>query len=214
MQRIQGHEQGAKTVKRIVTHCARLGIDTLTLFSFSTENWKRPRVEVDFLMQLYVQYLISERETIMGNNVRFRHVGRRSGLPESVLAEMDRTVSLSEKNTGLRLCLALNYGGRDEILDAVRKIAGDVSRADLNVNDIDERLFSDSLYTAGLPDPDLLIRTANEQRVSNFLLWQISYAELHICETPWPDFDEDNLNVAIKDFASRDRRFGNVGTTA
>lgn len=209
--RIVGHEAGAKTVRTIVTHCARLGIETLTLYSFSTENWKRPRDEVDFLMELYVRYLIAERETIMGNDVRFLHVGRRAGLPESVLTEMDRTVAMSRENTGLKLCLALNYGSRDEIVDAVRGIAERVRTGQLTPSAINESEISNSLYTAGLPDPDLLIRTANERRVSNFLLWQISYAEIYVCKTLWPDFTPADLDLAIKDFAVRERRFGDVG---
>ena len=208
--RIRGHEAGAKTVRQIVTHCARLGIEALTLYSFSTENWKRPRDEVDFLMELYVHYLIAERDTVMDNNVRFLHIGRRSGLPESVLSEMDRTIEMSRANTGLRLCLALNYGSRDEIVDAVRAIAAMVRARTLHVYQIDERVVSNALLTAGLPDPDLLIRTANERRVSNFLLWQISYAEIHVCPKLWPDFGVAELNSAILDFASRERRFGDV----
>ncbi len=206
--RIRGHEQGAKIVRTIVTRCARLGIDVLTLYSFSTENWKRPRDEVDFLMDLYVKYLIAERATIMGNHVRFLHVGRREGLPDSVLSEMDKTTVMSRANSGLTLCLALNYGSRDEIIDAVRNIARDVRDGKLSPGDIDEQAIADSLYTAGLPDPDLLIRTANERRVSNFLLWQISYAEIHVCPKPWPEFGIEELDAAIKDFASRERRFG------
>lgn len=214
MPRIRGHEQGAKAVRRIITHCARLGIKALTLYSFSTENWKRPNDEVDFLMDLYVRYLIAERDTIMENNIRFMHIGRRVGLPESVLAEMDATVEVSRDNTGLILCLALNYGSRDEIVDAVRGIADDVAAGRLASKDIDEALISGSLYTAGVPDPDLLIRTANERRVSNFLLWQISYAEIYVCEVLWPDFELEHLNVAIRDFASRERRFGDVPSSA
>ncbi len=208
--RIRGHEEGAKTVRSIVTHCARLGIEALTLYSFSTENWKRPRDEVDFLMSLYVTYLIGERDTIMGNNVRFLHLGRRSGLPDSVLSEMDRTVAMSAGNAGLKLCLALNYGSRDEIVDAVRGIAEVVRAGRLEPSDVSETLISNALYTAGLPDPDLLIRTANERRVSNFLLWQISYAELYVCDKLWPEFTPADLDAAIKDFAARERRFGDV----
>ncbi len=208
--RVAGHERGATTVRNIVTHCARLGIDTLTLFSFSTENWKRPEDEVEFLMGLYARYLIAERETIMNNNVRFLHVGRREGLPDNVLDEMDETVSVSADNTGLRLCLALNYGSRDEIVDAVRSIARDVRTGTLDPDQIDESMVSGSLYTAGLPDPDLLIRTANERRISNFLLWQLSYAEIYVCSVLWPEFSEQDLNGAIQDFARRERRFGNV----
>jgi undecaprenyl diphosphate synthase len=208
--RIRGHAQGAKSVRTIVTHCARLGIEALTLFSFSTENWKRPRDEVDFLMGLYVRYLIAERDTIMGNNVRFLHVGRREGLPASVLNEMDQTVAMSRENKGLKLCLALNYGSRDEIVDAIRTIARDVQAGRVQPEDINEPLVSGSLYTAGLPDPDLLIRTANERRVSNFLLWQISYAEIYVCEKLWPEYMPSDLDLAVKDFATRERRFGDV----
>ncbi|MBI1826975.1 MAG: isoprenyl transferase [Planctomycetes bacterium] len=208
--RIQGHEEGAKTVRKIVTHCARLKLEALTLYSFSTENWKRPRDEVDFLMGLYVKYLIAERETIMDNNVRFRHVGRREGLPAVVLEEMDRTVAMSAANTGLTLCLALNYGSRDEIVDAVRAIAERVRTGELAISEINESEISNSLYTRGLPDPDLLIRTANERRVSNFLLWQISYAEIYVSPTLWPDFTPADLDAAIRDFAGRERRFGDI----
>jgi undecaprenyl diphosphate synthase len=209
--RIQGHEEGAKVVRKIVTHCARLKLEALTLYSFSTENWKRPREEVDFLMGLYVKYLIAERDTIMNNDVRFQHLGRREGLPAAVLEEMDRTVALSAANTGLTLCLALNYGSRDEIVDAVRTIAERVRTGELASDDINESEISNSLYTSGLPDPDLLIRTANERRVSNFLLWQISYAEIYVSPTLWPDFGEADLDAAIRDFAGRERRFGDVG---
>lgn len=208
--RICGHEQGGKTVRAIVTHCSRLGIEALTLYSFSTENWKRPREEVDFLMELYVRYLIAERDTIMKNDVRFTHVGRREGLPDRVLSEMDRTIEMSRGNRGLRLCLALNYGSREEIVHAVRGIAEEARAGKLDPTQIDESVISSALYTAGLPDPDLLIRTANERRVSNFLLWQISYAEIHVSPKLWPDFGIEDLNAAIVDFAARERRFGNV----
>jgi len=208
--RIQGHEEGAKAVRKIVTHCARLKLEALTLYSFSTENWKRPREEVDFLMGLYVKYLIAERDTIMSNDIRFQHLGRREGLPTAVLEEMDRTVAMSAANTGLTLCLALNYGSRDEIVDAVRAIADRVKSDRLAISDINEPEISKSLYTAGLPDPDLLIRTANERRVSNFLLWQISYAEIYVSPTLWPDFTPADLDVALRDFAARERRFGDV----
>ena len=208
--RLRGHDQGAKTVRTVVTHCARLGIEALTLYCFSTENWKRPQDEVDFLMALYARHLASERETIMDNDVRFIHVGRREGLPSSVLEEMDRLTDLSRNNRGLMLCLALNYGSREEIVDAVRSIARDVKAGTIDPDDIDEATFSSRLYTAGVPDPDLLIRTASEYRVSNFLLWQISYAELVVSDVHWPDFGESELNAAIRDFAGRDRRFGAV----
>jgi len=211
--RIRGHEAGAKVVREIVTHCAKLKIEALTLYSFSTENWKRPREEVEFLMGLYVQYLIGERKTIMDNNVRFLHVGRREGLPASVLEEMDATVAMSRDNTGLKLCLALNYGSRQEIIDAVKTIACKIQRGTLLPEKIDEHEVSNALYTAGLPDPDLLIRTANERRISNFLLWQISYAELYVCDRLWPDFTAHDLDAALLDFATRTRRFGDIDAT-
>ncbi len=208
--RIHGHAEGAKAVRKVVTHCARLGLEALTLYSFSVENWKRPKAEVDFLMELYGEYLVAERGEITENNVRLVHVGRREGLPANVLREMDKTVELSRENTGLKLCLALNYGSRDEMLDAIRGIAADVRDGKLSVSDIDGDLVSNSLYTAGISDPDLLIRTANERRISNFLLWQISYTELFVTDVLWPDFSVDVLNDAIKDFADRERRFGDV----
>jgi len=180
------------------------------LYSFSVENWKRPVEEVAFLMHMYVQKLQEERPTMMQNNVRLRHIGRREGLPAGVLTEMDGTVAMSAGNTGLKLCLALNYGGRHEIVDAVRRIARQVQSGELSWPQIDEEIMAEALYTTGLPDPELLIRTANERRVSNFLLWQISYAELHVSEKLWPNFGPEDLNLAIKDFASRERRFGGV----
>ena len=207
-ERIFGHEQGAKTVRAIVTECARLELEVLTLYSFSIENWKRPREEIDFLMELYGQYLVAERGEIMENNVRLVHVGAREGLPPDVLAAMDATVNLSAANTGLTLCLALNYGSRSEILSAVRRIAADVHAGRASIDAIDESLISDRLYTGGLPDPDLVIRTANQHRISNFLLWQISYAEIHVCDVCWPDFGLPHLHAALKDFAFRERRYG------
>jgi undecaprenyl diphosphate synthase len=208
--RIQGHERGSRAVRDIVTHCARLGIEALTLYSFSSENWKRPRAEVEFLMELYRHYLIAERSEIMDNNVRLIHLGSREGVPDSVLGEMDVTIEKSSANTGLKLCLALNYGSRGEIIEAVRRIAERVREGALDTADIDERLMGDSLYTAGLPDPDLLIRTAGERRISNFLLWQISYAEIYVSEVLWPDFRVEHLNEAIGDYAARERRYGDV----
>ncbi len=208
--RVSGHEAGAANVREIVTECARLGIECLTLYSFSIENWKRPLDEIEHLMRLYVQYLISERDEIMSNDIRVLQVGRRFGLPPKVLRELDETVSLSSRNTGMKLCLAINYGSRAELTDAVREIAGRVKRGELSPEQIDERMISDSLYTRGLPDPDLLIRTAGELRVSNFLLWQISYAELFISDAYWPDFRREQLHAAIRAYAQRERRFGTL----
>jgi undecaprenyl diphosphate synthase len=211
--RISGHERGAKAVRAVVTHCARLGIEALTLYSFSSENWKRPRAEIDFLMELYRHYLIAERSEIVENNIRLVHVGRREGLPDEVLHEMDTTIGTAAKNTGLKLCLALNYGSRREIVDAIRRIAVAVRDGRLDEADIDEQVIGKSLYTAGLPDPDLLIRTASEQRISNFLLWQISYSELYFCDVLWPDFTVEHLNQAILDYVGRERRYGTVQPT-
>ncbi len=206
--RIRGHEEGAKTVRSIVTRCARLGVEVLTLYSFSHENWNRPTEEVDFLMGLYGQYLISERSEIVDNNIQFVHLGSRSGLPQSVLEQMDITKEASKNNSGLKLCLALNYGSRREIVDAVRSIAADVRDGALAENEISEQIISNALYSRGLPDPDLLIRTAGERRISNFLLWQISYAEIFVSNICWPDFSSEHLDDAIRDFAGRERRFG------
>lgn len=210
--RVRGHMEGAKAVRAIVTECARLKLKALTLYSFSTENWKRPKEEVDALMSLYVEYLIAERKEILDNNVRFLQVGRRDGLPAEVLHELDVTTEISRNNTGLTLCLALNYGSRMEIVDACRKLAREVVEGKRTIEQIDEPAIDNALYTAGVPDPDLLIRTANERRISNFLLWQISYAEIYVTPTLWPDFRPENLHAAIRDFAARQRRFGGLNS--
>src|SRR3982751_6230504 len=218
LERVRGHQQGAKTVRTVVTECANLrknfgGPDYLTLYSFSLENWKRPVDEVSFLMQMYIDYLRQERVTMMENNIRFRQIGRLDHLPEPVLIEVDRTLEETKNNDGLTLVLALNYGSRTEIVDAVRSIAQRVKAGELSPADIDEATISSSLYTAGMPDPDLLVRTAGEMRVSNYLLWQISYAELVVSPVLWPDFDVADLHGAIRSFASRNRRFGALDHT-
>jgi undecaprenyl diphosphate synthase len=218
LERIRGHQQGAKSVRSIVTECARLrkehgGPDFLTLYSFSLENWKRPLDEVGFLMQMYIDYLRQERATMMENNIRFAQIGRLENLPEPVLEEVNITLEETRKNTGLTLVLALNYGSRAEICDAVRAIAAKVKAGELSPADIDENTISENLYTADMPDPDLLIRTAGEMRVSNYLLWQISYAELYVSDVLWPDFAIPDLHTAIRCFASRNRRFGALDHT-
>jgi undecaprenyl diphosphate synthase len=215
MERVRGHAEGAKSVRRVVTECARLrkefgGPDYLTLYSFSVENWKRPVEEVGFLMQMYVDYLRAERVTMMENNIRFRQIGRLENLPEPVLEEMNVALEETAKNTGLTLVLALNYGGRTEIVDAVRGIAERVRRGEVVPGEVDEGMISSSLYTAGMPDPDLLVRTAGEMRISNYLLWQISYAELFVSPVLWPDFGVGELHEAIRSFAGRNRRFGGL----
>lgn len=206
--RVFGHEQGAKTVRHIVTECARLDLDALTLFGFSSENWKRPAEEVNFLMHLYIEYLIARRDEMMQNNIRFHQIGRREDLPDDVLAEIDRTVEITSGNTGLNLVLAINYGGRAEITDSVRAIARQVEAGTLRAEDIDEATVANHLYTAGLPDPDLLVRTAGEMRISNYLLWQISYAELYVAECCWPDFSVEEFRTSLRSYAQRQRRFG------
>jgi undecaprenyl diphosphate synthase len=218
LERVKGHQEGAKSVRNIVTECARLrkehgGPDYLTLYSFSMENWKRPVPEVSFLMQMYIDYLRSERVTMMENNIRFRQIGRLENLPDAVMDEVNATLEETKTNEGLQLVLALNYGSRAEIVDAVRDIAAQVKAGTLDPRDIDEQLISDHLYTAGMPDPDLLIRTAGEMRVSNYLLWQISYAELVVSDVLWPDFGVDELHAAIRAFAGRNRRFGALDHT-
>jgi undecaprenyl diphosphate synthase len=209
--RIAGHERGVASVRRTTEECARLKIEQLTLYCLSSENWKRPQTEITFLMHLLEQYMIEERSTIMGNNVRVRMLGRREEIPEQVLRELDKTVEMSRSNTGLWLNLAINYGGRAEIVDAVRSIANQVASGELTPTDIDESTIAANLYTASAPDPDLLIRTAGEMRISNFLLWQISYAEIWVTDKCWPEFDEPALHEAIQAYASRKRSFGGLG---
>ena len=208
--RAAGHREGVETVRRIVTESARLGLGALTLYSFSSENWKRPADEVAALMLLCCEFLRVERPTMLRENIRFRRIGRREGLPPEVLAELDETERATAHATGLTLCLALNYGSRTEIADAARALAEEVAAGTRSIASIDEQAVASRLYTAGIPDPDLLVRTAGEMRVSNYLLWQISYAELHVTEVLWPDFTVGDLHRALADFARRDRRFGGV----
>jgi undecaprenyl diphosphate synthase len=208
--RIAGHQRGVDSVRRTTEECARLKVEQLTLYCLSSENWKRPQTEINFLMHLLEQYMIEERATIMDNNVRVRMLGRRSDIPEQVLRELDQTVDLSSRNSGMWLNLAINYGGRAEIVDAVRAIAEEAASKKLSAAAIDEATVANHLYTAGAPDPDLVIRTAGEMRISNFLLWQISYAEIWVTEKCWPEFDEGTLHDAIRAYAARSRRFGGL----
>src|SRR5438552_436362 len=208
--RIEGHSRGVKSVRATVEECCRLGIGQLTLYCLSVENWKRPKPELDFLMALLQKYLVEERAEIMEQNIRFTTIGRREGLPARVLREIDESIRLSQHNSGMILCLAINYGGRAEMVDAVRNIAEAVRKGALDPEEISETTIGDALYTAGMPEPDLLIRTAGEMRVSNFLLWQISYAELWVTEQCWPEFDRESLHAALRDYASRERRFGGL----
>ncbi len=208
--RVEGHRRGVASVRRTVEHAARLNLEQITLYCLSSENWKRPQLELDFLMHLLEQYMIEERSLLMEQEIRVSVIGRRDGIPPSVLEEMDRTIQMCEHNGGTRLCLAINYGGRGEVVDAVRRIAQDVEHGQLAWQQIDEATVSRYLYTTGMPDPDLLIRTAGEMRVSNFLLWQISYAELWVTDRCWPEFELSDLNLAIDDYAARERRYGGL----
>jgi undecaprenyl diphosphate synthase len=210
--RIEGHRRGADTVRRITEEAARLHLEQLTLFAFSSENWRRPPEEVAFLMDLYRLHLVQERPTILKNNIRLRTIGRREGIPDAVLAEVDRTVRESAVNTGTTLCLAVNYGSRQEIADAARRLAEQAARGQLDPATITEETLAEELDTAGMPDPDLLVRTAAEMRLSNFLLWQMSYSEIWVTETLWPEFKEADLHAAIADFSRRERRFGGLKT--
>ncbi len=206
--RIFGHRNGASAVRRTVETCGKLGVEALTLYSFSSENWKRPKHEIDALMELCALYCDNEREELVRENIRLIAIGRWQDLPAADAIE--RAVQATSRCTGPTLCLALNYGSRDEILRAVRSIARDARDGRLDPEAIDETLFASRLDTAGLPDPDLLIRTAGERRLSNYLLWQLSYAEIHVTDVLWPDFDRDALLAAVRDYASRERRFGGL----
>ncbi len=208
--RIEGHRRGVASVRRVTEECARLDIEQLTLYCLSSENWKRPQRELEFLMHLLEQYMIEERSTIMEQNIRVNVIGRRNDIPDAVQREMQKTIDMSAANTGLRLCLAINYGSRLELVDAVREIAEKVRDGELDSASIDEATVHSHLYTAGMSDPDLVIRTAGEMRISNFLLWQISYSEIWITAHCWPEFREADLHQAIRDFAARDRRFGGL----
>jgi len=214
--RTAGHKRGMDTVDKVVTTCKNLGIKVLTLYAFSTENWRRPEKEVSFLMRLLKTYLILQRAKLMRNNIRLNVIGRINELPDFVQKELKKTLKMTEKNNSMTLNLALNYGGRIEIIDAVRKLLKDVltAKKDMNpevaINSIDEDVFANYLYTAGLPDPDLLVRTSGELRLSNFLLWQVAYSEIYITDILWPDFKEEDLYMAVLSYQQRERRFGGV----
>jgi len=208
--RVDGHRAGVDSVRLMVEESARIGIGQLTLYCLSSENWKRPEQELHLLMQLLEQYVIQERAEIMRQGLKFSIIGRKAGLSEGALAEIQKTIDCSKDNQGMRLCLALNYGSRAELTDAVRELVRKAAKGEIDPGDVDEALIADHLYTAGMADPDLIIRTAGEMRLSNFLLWQSSYAELWVTQKCWPDFRQEDLIAALKDFASRDRRFGGL----
>lgn len=208
--RTAGHKAGVETVRTIITECKRLGIKHVTLYTFSTENWKRPVLEVETLMMLLQTYLKKEVEELNRNNVRLTAIGDIEKLPKSCLEELKRAMELTKDNDGPNLNLALNYGGRYDITNAVKQISRDIENHKLNSDDITEETIKNYLSTKSIPDPDLVIRTSGEQRLSNFLLWELAYAELYFTDVYWPDFDEKELQKAIYTYQNRDRRFGGL----
>ncbi|NUP98151.1 MAG: isoprenyl transferase [Planctomycetaceae bacterium] len=214
MLRVFGHKEGIGSVREITTECAKMGVKSLTLYAFSVENWKRPRQEVAFLMELLEQFLVDERPTLMDNNVRLRAIGRIDDLPEAALARLRETEEITAKNDGLLLRLALSYGARAEIADALKRFARDVAAGKVRESEIDDETLRRYLYDATTPDPDLLIRTSGELRISNFLLWQISYSEIYVAKECWPEFRRPQLLAALEDYAKRVRKFGGLVSDA
>ncbi|HQJ16247.1 MAG TPA: isoprenyl transferase [Candidatus Omnitrophota bacterium] len=212
--RTLGHREGVLRVKEIVQAASEIGIEVVTLFAFSTENWSRPALEVSTLMRLLQVYLGREISALSRRNIKVRFIGRRDQLPRSVIRTIERAEEKTKGNTGLTLVLAVNYGSRQEILDGVRAMMSDCARGALAPGEVTEKTFGSYLYTAGLPDPDLLIRTSGEQRISNFMLWQLSYAELYFPEKYWPDFRKQDFLEAIEVYGKRCRRFGGIGKKA
>ncbi|MGK7931755.1 MAG: isoprenyl transferase [Microcystaceae cyanobacterium] len=208
--RIMGHQKGVDTLKDLLRCCRDWGIPALTAYAFSTENWGRPTEEVEFLMTLFERVLRRELKEMQKENVRIRFVGNLAALPETLQQEIDRSMMDTEENTGIQFSVATNYGGRQEILHACRAIAKQASEGKLNPEEIDEELLENHLYTQGITNPDLLIRTSGEMRVSNFLLWQIAYAEIYVTQTLWPDFNRSEFHQALLAYQQRERRFGKI----
>ena len=208
--RVKGHEEGVNSVREITTECAKKHIGQLTLYAFSNENWKRSKTEVNFLMRMLKKFLIAERPTIRDNDIILKTIGRIEALPEDVQKELFISMEESKNNTGMILCLALNYGGRTEIVDAANGLARDVKKGVVKLKDIDDDVFKSYMYTSDMTDPDLLIRTGGEMRVSNFLLWEVSYAELWFTSVYWPEFRKKHLEEALGDYAKRERRYGGL----
>ena len=206
--RTSGHKEGAKAVKRIINDCISLKIPTLTLYAFSTENWKRPKSEVLYLINLFKNVLIEEKEHLINNRIKVNFLGRSNFLPKSLVEKMQEIKNATNKDSVLSLNIAINYGGRAEIVDAIKKIASKIVNKKLNIDEIDENIVKENLYIKQLPDPDLLIRTGNEMRISNFMLWQIAYTELYVSPVYWPDFDRNRLMEAISNFQKRTRKYG------
>ncbi|MBC2575842.1 isoprenyl transferase [Peptostreptococcus canis] len=210
MPRTFGHKAGVETIRKVVKECSRLGVGYLTLYAFSTENWKRPKEEVSALMTLLVSYLRKELDELHKNNVKILTIGDITKLPEPCVIELNKSIEKTKDNDGLVLSLALNYGGRADIIESIKSIALDVRDERLNISDIDEDLFSSYLSTKSIIDPDLVIRTSGEQRLSNFLLWEVAYSEFYYTDIHWPDFDEKELQKSIYSYQKRDRRFGGI----
>jgi len=208
--RAAGHRAGAETVREVVSACQDLGVEFLTLYAFSSENWNRPQKEIDSLMSLLERFLKSKAQEFSDKNVRLRSIGRTELLPPSCRYELDKAIEATKGNTGLTLILALSYGSREEITDAARRIVTKVQDGELSLSEIDEQHFANHLDTAQYPDPDLLIRTSGELRLSNFLLWQLSYAEFYVTQKNWPDFRKSDFLEAIDNYSRRNRRFGRV----
>ncbi|MEY2921914.1 isoprenyl transferase [Flavobacterium sp.] len=206
--RTLGHENGTKSVKTTVETCAKLGIENLTLYAFSTENWNRPKLEVDTLMKLLVRSLKNELKTLQDNNIRLNSIGNLSKMPAPIRKELQEVIDKTKNNTRMTLTLALSYGSREELINVVKNISNKVKNNIISIDTIDESIINQHLYTHNLPDVDLLIRTSGEHRISNFLLWQIAYSELFFTEVLWPDFTEENLYEAIISYQKRERRFG------
>ncbi|HAY38623.1 MAG TPA: isoprenyl transferase [Desulfobacteraceae bacterium] len=212
LNRIKGHEKGSESVRAIVRASREIGIRILTLYAFSTENWQRPQTEIYALMTLLKKFLISEQKEMLDNNIRLNTIGQTERLPEDVRRELQKNIMLTRKNDGLILNLALSYGGRAEIVRAVKEIAIKAKDGRIDPDSITPDLISKHLYTAEMPDPDLLIRTSGEMRISNFLLWQLAYTEIFITDTLWPDFGKDEFMRILKNYQQRERRFGKVGS--
>ena len=206
--RVFGHLRGARVAKQTIETCAEMGLEQLTLYAFSTENWKRPRAEVSFLMLLLGRHMRKERMNLVRNNIRFSVIGDVTRLPVTVYEEVEKTIAATSGCTGMSLTFALSYGGRQEIAAAARALALDVASGRICVDDINEQTFGAKLQTSHMPDPDLIIRTSGEFRLSNFMLWQAAYSELYVTETMWPDFEKPHLVAAFEHFAKRERRFG------
>jgi undecaprenyl diphosphate synthase len=208
--RIKGHEKGSQTVRTVVRACRELGISYLTLYAFSTENWQRPKAEVEALMRLLIRFLKSEKSELMEKNIRLRMIGQLDRLPSKVQQTLQETMQATRDNTAMNLILALSYGARAEIVGMVRSVAEKIKRGQIEPESITAELVADNLLTREIPDPDLLIRTSGEMRISNFLLWQIAYSEIFVTPTLWPDFGKEELLNILKDFQGRERRYGAV----